>query len=294
MKLSFKVALALSLALLCKVSWSFQYPSPSQFPENQAFIYHDWLMSEKFDGVRAIWDGESLLTRNQHRIYAPDWFIQSLPKFALDGELWLGYQRFSEVSSMVRVGSDHPGWQNVKYLVFEVPQQLGGLLQRLNFLHDYLKRHPSNHIQVIDQLKIVSEDHLNHYYQRVLHREGEGLIIRDGSLSYQTGRLRSMFKLKPYQDAECRVEGYRPGKGKYQGEVGALLCRLLPSVQARLFPQLAKQDQLILLGSGLSDELRKFPPTVGTVVTFRYNGLTRKGKPRFARFLRVRLIEGSN
>ena len=39
------------------------------------------------------------------------------------------------------------------------------------------------------------------------------------------------------------------------------------------------------LGSGLSDEQRRNPPPI---VTYRYNGLHPSGKPRFARFWRVR------
>jgi DNA ligase-1 len=42
------------------------------------------------------------------------------------------------------------------------------------------------------------------------------------------------------------------------------------------------------IGSGLSDALRHQPPPIGTVITYRYQHLTRKGLPRFPRFLRVR------
>ena len=43
------------------------------------------------------------------------------------------------------------------------------------------------------------------------------------------------------------------------------------------------------LGSGLTAELRKSPPALGSWVTYRYQGLHEKsGLPRFARFMRVR------
>ena len=42
------------------------------------------------------------------------------------------------------------------------------------------------------------------------------------------------------------------------------------------------------LGTGFTDIQRAEPPAVGSTVTYRYNGLTSKGLPRFARFLRVR------
>ena len=65
-------------------------PTP---PLMLAEVYDDvdpsgfWI-SEKYDGVRAYWDGAQLLTRAGNRIAAPDWFIAPLPREALDGELW--------------------------------------------------------------------------------------------------------------------------------------------------------------------------------------------------------------
>jgi len=42
------------------------------------------------------------------------------------------------------------------------------------------------------------------------------------------------------------------------------------------------------IGSGFSDAQRASPPPPGSWVTYRYNGLTSTGLPRFARFMRVR------
>jgi DNA ligase 1 len=42
------------------------------------------------------------------------------------------------------------------------------------------------------------------------------------------------------------------------------------------------------IGTGFTDEQRRNPPPVGSLVTFRYQGTTSNGKPRFARFMRVR------
>ncbi len=46
-------------------------------------------MSEKLDGVRCLWDGKKMYTRNGNSFYPPDYFLKSLPNdLALDGELW--------------------------------------------------------------------------------------------------------------------------------------------------------------------------------------------------------------
>ena len=41
-------------------------------------------------------------------------------------------------------------------------------------------------------------------------------------------------------------------------------------------------------GNGLSDAERDHPPAIGSWVTYRYNGMTTNGIPRFARYLRIR------
>ena len=92
---------------------------------------------------------------------------------------------------------------------------------------------------------------------------------------YKTGRSSDLLKLKTYQDTEAEVIGYRPGRGKYQGMVGALVVK-------------TPEGKEFAIGSGLTDELRRTPPQIGSIITYRYNGLTKHGLPRFARFLRVR------
>lgn len=42
------------------------------------------------------------------------------------------------------------------------------------------------------------------------------------------------------------------------------------------------------IGTGFTDAQRASPPAIGSVITFRYFGLTATGLPRFASFLRVR------
>ena len=46
--------------------------------------------------------------------------------------------------------------------------------------------------------------------------------------------------------------------------------------------------QIIKIGSGLDENQRAIPPKIGTIITFKYYGLTSKGNPRFPVFLRVR------
>jgi DNA ligase-1 len=66
-----------------------------------------------------------------------------------------------------------------------------------------------------------------------------------------------------------------PGKGKYTGILGALHMEL-------------PDGRRFVMGSGLTDNLRRNPPQVGKLITYRYRELTKNGMPRFPRCLRVR------
>lgn len=236
-----------------------------------------WVMSEKFDGVRAYWDGRQLISRGGQVLSVPAGFTQGFPDFALDGELWLARGEFQRTQSIVMQQEPHDAWYELTYQVFEVPNQSGDLLARLAVLSDYLKGHKAPFLQMIEQRPVQSSDGLKAYLNEVLSKGGEGLVVRNPNTPYQTGRLSSALKVKLKQDDECEVVSYRAGKGKFVGLVGALECRW----NGRVFG----------LGSGLSDAQRNDPPKMGARVTFEYQGLTQSGKPRHPVFLRERRMD---
>ena len=244
-------------------------------PNKLNLIDEHWVWSEKLDGVRAYWNGSKLLTRSGNIIYAPSWFLQELPNFPLDGELWLGRAQFQDtVSIVLRHNPDHR-WQQISYQVFEVPNAPGNLFERLNKINAFLKQNPSQFIKVCEQKKLVSEQELTKNLNLIIENGGEGIVVRRADLAYQTGRLNSALKVKVFNDDECEVIGYTEGKGKYLGKVGSLRCQLSNGV-------------VIKLGSGLTDLQRANPPKIGSKVTFKFMGLTKKGLPRHPVFLRVR------
>jgi len=89
-----------------------------------------WI-SEKFDGVRARWDGKQLISRGGKGFGAPVWFTENFPTMQLDGELWVGRGRYEEVSSIVRRSLPHEGWRKIRFLVFDLPEHGGSFDQRV-------------------------------------------------------------------------------------------------------------------------------------------------------------------
>ncbi len=227
-----------------------------------------WYMSEKLDGVRAYWDGEKLLSRSGKVFSVPKFFIKDFPRHKLDGELWTKREDFSNIVSIVNKKKVHKGWTELTYNIFEVPDASGDLLERLQ----HVKETP--YIKVIKQVKVKDEEHLKFFLKFLENKGAEGIVVRDGSLKYYTGRDNNALKVKSYIDSECVIVSYNKGQGKYEGLLGSLSCKM-------------ENMQVIKIGSGLSDYERVNPPKIGAIITFKYYGLTSQGNPRFPIFLKT-------
>lgn len=236
----------------------------------------DYWVSEKYDGIRAYWDGRQLLTRSGNVIHAPDWFISGWPQAPMDGELWIGRGLFEVLSSTVRdAHPDDAAWRRVSFMVFDLPSHAGPFTHRLKALTRMLSDLHVPWVRLVPQYKVANRIELQHKLREVVGAGGEGLMLHRGSSVYRSGRSDDLLKLKPFWDAEAQVIAHLPGKGKYSNMLGALLLQRPDGLQFRL-------------GSGFTDEERRHPPAVGAWVTYRYRGLTAKGVPRFAHFVRVR------
>ena len=235
-----------------------------------------YLVSEKLDGVRAIWDGNVLRFRSGKIIPAPAWFSAGFPNHPMDGELWMGRGRFDQVSAATRreIPSDDE-WKQISYQVVELPRGQGSYNERLSSLAISIASAKVPWLQLLDQFQVADEEQLQSTLKTIVQNKGEGLILHRSDALWQTGRSDVLLKLKLQSDAEATVIGYVPGKGKYLGLTGALLVEMPNGTRFKL-------------GSGLSDELRRNPPAVGAVVTYRYRDITPNGIPRFASFWRVR------
>ena len=229
-------------------------------------------VSEKYDGVRALWDGRVLRHRSGRGVSAPPSFIASLPAVPLDGELWLGRGRFDALSARVRRAEpDERDWSDVRYMVFDTPVSgvpFAARLARLAAL-----QLPAR-VEVAPQWRVADRLELEQALARTIAVGGEGLMLHVADAAHAPGRSDALLKLKPHLDAEAVVVGHRAGSGKYRGLVGALQVE---TAQGRRF----------FIGSGLGDAMRRDPPAIGTTITYRYRELTSTGLPRFATYLRL-------
>ena len=124
-------------------------------------------------------------------------------------------------------------------------------------------------------MRVADRTALKRKLTEVVNGGGEGLMLHLADAPYVTGRSDVLLKLKPLQDTEAKVVEHLPGKGKYSGQMGALRMEM-------------PGGKRFNIGTGFSDAVRKNPPAVGTTITYTHRGLTKKGTPRFASYLRVR------
>jgi DNA ligase 1 len=275
----------------------------------------NWWASEKWDGIRALWDGEKMISRGSSSgkpkvyTYIPQWFKSTLPPgIALDGEIWIGRNFFQKTS---RLSTLKPGktytqkqiddiWSGktdppVIFKVFDIPTEDTKILfeQRMRLLQTIVKdrkkcwdklvydNKTTFPIQFTEQVKIKSMEQLIDLYTKLTSAGAEGIMLRASGSPYETKRSKYMLKYKKIEDSECIVREHILGKeGKYEGMLASIRCEILKDRKpSGIFTQ---------IGTGFNDSQREnyiiedspeYLP-LGSVVSFSYLEMTNDGIPR--------------
>ena len=159
----------------------------------------EWWVSEKLDGVRAIWNGEKLHFRSGKLISAPDWFTENFPEQLMDGELWMGRGTFEKLSGIVRkIQPNHYDWRQVRYMLFELPEHQGTFTRRVRKIVKLTEALKISWLQPIPQIRLNSEDALLNMLDEIVTKGGEGLMLHRTDSLYHSGRSDELLKLKPW------------------------------------------------------------------------------------------------
>lgn len=247
-----------------------------------------FMVSEKFDGVRGIWDGENAFSKRGKILPIPHCFSQNLARLGIkngefiEGEFWIDYGAFEAISGLLnRKNIACEDFKKVKFLIFNAQlrnkrdflQNLAEIKMRLDSALDSANGKDLAQIQVIPQHKFSNINDLQNFFNAVVSKGGEGLILRDSN---------NAFKLKARQDAECKIIDFSRGKGRLRDKVGAIVCESLEDKNGGI-----AKGKIFRIGSGLSDEFRVNTPKIGTIITYQFSGLSKNGIPKHARFLRI-------
>ena len=232
-----------------------------------------WWISEKLDGVRAYWNGKRLMSRNGNEFFPPQWFIEKLPKDRhLDGELFIGRKKFKETISIVKSHKGGDRWKEITYMVFDMPSEAERPFEeRMELLADVCNGLPN--VQIVQQTQFTSDHDIDVILKEIEELGGEGAMLRAASSKYVGVRSKTLLKVKSFFDAEAKVTGYKTeGRGRLKGATGSLHC-------------VTRAGVAFDCGSGLTDEDRRHPPPIGSIITFKYQELSSSGRPRFPTYV---------
>ena len=146
-----------------------------------------WFVTEKLDGVRCYWDGDTAWSKEGNIIALPNHITKWLPKTALDGEIFAGRGRFEIARSAVQYNRWTP---DVNFYVFDKPDAPGNWHQRM--LNVQCSKHHrvlgivcTSYAQLMDQLRATQ------------NAGGEGLMIHSPlQTRYEPGRTSRLLKVK--------------------------------------------------------------------------------------------------
>lgn len=244
--------------------------------------------SEKYDGWRMVYRDGRFYSRAGKPLSPPPHLARAAESlraadggasFALDGELWLGYERFQDTHAALDARSPELQW-----LLFDLPSAPGGYAERLGALGALVARAAlPDAVRVVAQTYCADGAALDAYYDALLAAEprAEGIVVRAADLPYRwDARATTGFmKRKPFRDLEATVIGYHTvaartadtAAARPDGYVSSLICRRADD---------APTFRVAYKGA--------CPPALGAIVTVKYQNLTDDGAPRFPALKGVR------
>lgn len=157
-----------------------------------AFDWHrddpaGWWMSEKFDGVRCLWDGREFWARSGRRFAAADSIKAMMPSTPMDGELF--YDR------EIRAKPHNHDWRTLTFQAFDLPASEAAVEDRVRELEG-LRGAENDFLRIVDHVRCDGLAHLEAFAAAIFAKGGEGVMIRRPGSIYVHGRSEDILKVK--------------------------------------------------------------------------------------------------
>lgn len=147
-----------------------------------------WLMSEKLDGWRVIWDGADFITREGNILAAPAWFKAGMPAVALDGELFAGRGKFNSIQTLMAAG-----WHGLTFQAFDAPSAAPFSARYKQLLAIDVPAH----VGIVKQVRCTDTRHLIKHADEIVTAGGEGSVVRNPRAGYIAGRTDDVLRWVP-------------------------------------------------------------------------------------------------
>jgi len=225
------------------------------------------------NGVCTLWSRtRKPINSMPHIVAAIEKRITSPNLIIFDGELYNhDYKdKFEEIVSFVRSESPKEGHEVVQYHIYDLVDTNLPFEQRLlvinsiNFKTDRIVKVDTRIVNDPQELMLCFEEDRSNGY--------EGSIARNSQAIYENKRSYHLQKLKEFDDAEFRIVGVKPGRGRM--------------AQCAVFECVTKDDNSFdCKKEGSLDKLKEYldnpKKVLGKMLTVRFQGYTNGSVPRF-------------
>lgn len=263
-------------------------------------------------------------------IHCPEWFTAGFPDYPLDGELFGGRKKFQGTMSVVKeLVPNEDSWKGITFQVLDTPTYaelwLDGRCNNTQYKYDFDQKSlltyfdkPNKQSLIFDYnyrialrdlrqtayLKIHEQimlstvtatavEQVREHLKFIVDAGGEGLILRHPASNWKPYKERYVLKVKPHEDAEGTIIGFRAGTGKLEGMMGSLKLKFNDKI-FELSGFTDDERSLNYCNVSPGEELQGQASaifTIGEQITFTYRELSDDGVPKEARFLRTRRDE---
>lgn len=254
-----------------------------------------YVVERKIDGFRFI-RVKNRWASKQNKLFSNVKDIQhrldqhrKLKGYIIDGELagksWEQTMTLFR-SSKTDVSSEQ---HNGKYWVFDIvhPDRLDEPYRdRRKRLEDIFSSIDDPRILPLHSEQVLSYNDFERAHNEHLVSGGDGSILKDIFSGYEFKRSKSWLKVKPIHELDCKIVGFKEGKGKYVGTLG--------SIEAVIPLPKNKWSIETTNISGMTDEDRHYiwrhrKELIGKIVEVSYRKISEKDRLVEGRIHRLRL-----
>lgn len=252
--------------------------------------YSGYMVQPKLDGIRClikIKNKEITFQSRNGNLFILNHLVDELTKIhkiigkdiILDGELYSNEIPFEELVGHIRKSSSNSTELNedvkkIKFHCFDIVKE-NNFEERYTYLKNlFHTKDKYSNIHLVETEYINNEDELISFYDRMMNKKYEGIILRNPKGKYICKyRSKDVMKFKQMKESEYKIVGYEQGIGKDKGTM-IWICEVPNTMQTfKVRPRGSHSYRKELYENG--------DKYIGKQLTIIYQELTKNNIPRF-------------
>ena len=251
------------------------------FKEQESKVIYPCYVQPKLDGMRALKDGSSIISRKNKAIttvnHIADEFRSLYTMF--DGELYTHGISFQENMKLVKKYVKGET-EKIKYHIYDIVNLSLSFKLRYILLKTLFDKFQPKNCELVPTYLINSKEELLEKHKKFLEQGYEGTIVRHGEVGYESNkRSSSLLKFKDFQDLACEIIDVEPSEKRPTH--GSFVCKLS---DGRIFGCGMRFSH-----SEREDILKNSENYIGKMAEIRFFEYTDEGLPRFPVCVGIRL-----